>query len=151
MIKLISKTHSITEQYLERFGRVRIGIYRVCISGQEPFSNFLNSLLITLRRMDLMPCHVWFSTAVPGTRYLILWCNGYFKNDLSDITPIVGRLGALHYLSSITEVNFIPGNVLSVGRIHSQLDGLIAMTYTTTIQGCRSFGTSAFLNHENNC
>ena len=150
MTELTSKTHTITEQYLERFGRVRVGVYRVSTSRQEPFSSFLNSLMITLRRKDLMPCYAWFSTAVPETRYLILWCNGYFKSDLSDITPIVGRLGTLHYLPSITEVSFIPGDILSVGRIHSQLDGLIAMTYTTSIQGRRSFGTSAFLNLENN-
>ncbi len=151
MTGVTSKTHTITEQYLERFGRVRVGIYRVSVSRQEPFSRFLNSLMITLRRKDLMPCYAWFSTTVPETRYLILWCNGYRKNDLSDITPIVVHLGALHYLSNITEAGFMPGDVLTIGRIHSQLDSLIAMNYTTTIQDCRSFGTSAFLNRENNC
>ena len=62
MTELMLKTDAITEQYLERFGRVRIGIYRLVVSPFEPFSNFLGSLMILLRRKDLMPCYAWFTT-----------------------------------------------------------------------------------------
>lgn len=145
MNELITRANAITSQYLERFGRVRIGIYHIFISQHEPFSNFLNSLLVTLRRKDLMPYYAWFSTVVPETRYLILWCNGYFKTDLSDITPIIDHLGALHYLPSINETSFIDGDVLAVDRITSLLDSLISRNYAITDRDNRSFGTSVLL------
>lgn len=90
MIELTSRTSTITRQYLERFGRVRVGVYHMVISQKEPFSSFLNSLMITLRRKDLLPCYAWFSTAIPNSRYLILWCNGYFKTgNASNILTVL--------------------------------------------------------------
>ena len=65
MITLTSKVNTITEQYLERFGKARVAVYHLVISQQEPFSSFLNALMITLRRKDLMPCYTWFSTRFP--------------------------------------------------------------------------------------
>ena len=41
--------------------------------------------------MDLMPCYTWFMDT-NGGHYLILWLNGYFRNDLSDVTPTINRL-----------------------------------------------------------
>lgn len=46
MITLTSKVNTITEQYLERFGKARVAVYHLVISQQEPFSSFLNALMI---------------------------------------------------------------------------------------------------------
>ncbi len=146
MVELTSKVNRITEQYLERFGRVRIAIYHLVISQQEPFSSFINSLMITLRRRDQMPCFAWFSTTAPNVRYLILWCNGYFKIDLSDITPIVSSLGALHFFANISLTDCIIGDVSSRSNINFKLNNLIALNYSPLDQfHQRSFGTSAAL------
>ena len=107
MVELTSKVNRITEQYLERFGKVRVAIYHLVISQQEPFSSFINSLMIKLRRRDQMPCFIWFSTTVSDSRYLILWSNAYFRNDLSDITPTVFRLGELHGLRTLCEISIM--------------------------------------------
>ena len=82
----------ITDRYLERFGKILIGIYYLPpLAENEMFSVFINSLLVTLRRLDLMPCYTWFMDT-NGGHYLILWLNGYFRNDLSDVTPTINRL-----------------------------------------------------------
>ncbi len=45
----------ITNRYLERFGKVLIGIYYLPpLAENWKFTVFINSLLVTLRRMDLM-------------------------------------------------------------------------------------------------
>ena len=82
----------ITNRYLERFGRALIGIYYLPpLAENWKFTVFINSLLVTLRRMDLMPCYTWFMDANEG-HYLILWLNGYFRSDLTDVNPAINRL-----------------------------------------------------------
>ena len=85
----------MTDRYLERYGRALIGIYYLPpLTENWKFAVFINSLLVTLRRMDLIPCYTWFMDA-NGGHFLILWLNGYFRNDLSDVTPVVFRLWQL--------------------------------------------------------
>ena len=146
MDEFMTRVDAITDQYLERFGRVRVGIYHLTTSQNEPFSSFLNSLMITLRRMDLMPCYAWFSTAIPETRYLIIWCNGYFKTDLSDVNQILFKMGELHSLRSLYLSDCLIGDVSLMEGIKTRLHDLIAWNYVPINQfHQRSFGMSALL------
>ena len=98
----------ITNRYLERFGRALIGIYYLPpLAENWKFTVFINSLLVTLRRMDLMPGYCWFVDANEG-HYLILWLNGYFRNDLSDVTPTVCRLWQIQSSLPLTVIDSIP-------------------------------------------
>ena len=144
MIEPTSKINIISNLYLERFGKVRVGIYHVVISQQEPFSSFINSLMIKLRRRDQMPCFIWFSTTVPNSRYLILWSNAYFRNDLSDITPILFKLGELHGLRNLCEIDCLIGDASMADCINTRLNNLISWNYSPINQfHQRSYGTSA--------
>ena len=146
MDEFMTKVDAITDQYLERFGRVRVGIYHLTTSQNEPFSNFLNSLLITIRRRDLMPCYAWFSTAIPETRYLIVWCNGYFRTDLSDVNQIIFKMGELHSLQSLYLSDSVIGDVSSSDEIKTRLNNLISWNYSPINRfHQRSFGMSAAL------
>lgn len=140
---LLGKINNITKQYLTNFGRVGIGFYSLKISRSEPFSSFLNSLLITLRRKDQMPYYAWFSTAEPDARNLILWCNGYFRKDFSDITSIVFKMGKLHYVRELFLQEFILGDIASIDSINASLSNMVRNSYSQ-ISGFhnRSFGTS---------
>ena len=80
---------------------------------------FINTLLVTLRRLDLMPAYTWFMDAAGG-HYLILWLNGYFRNDLSDIAPAVNRLWIILSASQLTVIDFFQsqqriGNTVKAG------------------------------------
>ena len=98
----------ITDRYLERFGKVLIGIYYLPpLAENGMFPVFINSLLVTLRRLDLMPCYSWNIDA-NGGHYLILWLNGYFRNDLSDITPTINRLWQIQSSLPLTVIDSIP-------------------------------------------
>lgn len=143
MDEFMTRVDAITDQYLERFGRVRVGIYHLTTSQNEPFSSFLNSLMITLRRMDLMPCYTWFSTENPETRYLIIWCNGYFRADLSDVNQVIFRMGELHSLRSLYLSGSMIGDVSSREGIKTKLNNLIAWNFTPLMQfHKKSFGMS---------
>ena len=144
MVELTSKVNTIRNHYLERFGKVRVGIYHLVTSQYYSFSRFLNALMITLRRQDLMPCYAWFATAAPDSRYLILWSNGYFRNDLSDITPILFRLGELHGLRNFCEIDCLIGDASMADCINTRLNNLISWNYSPINQfHQRSYGTSA--------
>ncbi len=104
----IDRIMEITDRYLERLGRVLIGIYYLPpLAENWKFTVFINSLLVTLRRMDLMPCYTWNMDA-SGGHYLILWLNGYFRNDLSDVTRVTCRLWSIHSQQPLTVVDSIP-------------------------------------------
>ena len=101
----------ITDRYLERFGKVLIGIYYLPpLAENEMFSVFINSLLVTLRRLDLMPCYTWNMDA-SGGHYLILWLNGYFRSDLSDVTPTINRLWQIQSSLPLSVIDSILLNV----------------------------------------
>ena len=103
----IDKVLEITNWYLERFGRALIGIYYLPqLAENWKFTVFINSLLVTLRRMDLMLGYTWFMNANEG-HYLILWLNGYFRNDLSDVTPTVCRLWQIQSSLPLTVIDSI--------------------------------------------
>ena len=98
---------AMTEYYLERFGKAWLGIYYLPVLSENwRFTVFINSLLITLRRLDLMPIYTWFMED-NGGHYLFLCINGYFRNDLSDVTQKLNQLWRLHSPLSATEIDAI--------------------------------------------
>ena len=104
----IDRIMKITNRYLERFGRALIRIYYLPpLVENWKFTVFINSLLVTLRRMDLMPGYCWFVDANEG-HHLILWLNGYFRNDLSDVTPTVCRFWQIQSSLPLTVIDSIP-------------------------------------------
>ena len=103
----IDRIMEITNRYLERFGRALIGIYYLPLLTENwKFTVFINSLQVTLRRMDLMPEYCWFVDANEG-HYLILWLNGYFRNDLSGINPTINRLWQIHSALPINTIDCV--------------------------------------------
>ena len=97
----------MTDRYLERYGKALIGVYYLTpLAENWKFAVFINSLQVTLRRMDLMPEYTWFMNANEG-HYLILWLNGYFRNDLSDVTPIINRLWQIQSSLPLTVIDSI--------------------------------------------
>ena len=101
----------ITDRYLERFGKILIGIYYLPpLAENGMFPVFINSLLVTLRRLDLMPYYSWNIDA-NGGHYLIIWLNGYFRSDLSDVTPTINRLWQIQSSLPLSVIDSILLNV----------------------------------------
>lgn len=96
----------ITDFYLSRFGRTQVGIFHLPTTDPNPccFPIFINTLMVTLRRKNFMPYNFWVRDADAGGFILILWASGYFRNDLSDITPVVQRFWACHSPGPVVEL-----------------------------------------------
>ena len=111
MMDKIDRIMEITDRYLERFGKVLIGIYYLPpLAENGMFPVFINSLLVTLRRLDLMPYYSWNIDA-NGGHYLIIWLNGYFRSDLSDVTPTINRLWQIQSSLPLSVIDSILLNV----------------------------------------
>ena len=143
-----NKVIAMLEYYLERFGKVWLGIYYLpALSENWRFSVFINSLLITLRRLDFMPVYCWFMDD-NGGHYLFLCINGYFRNDLSDVTQKINQLWMLHCQSPVTEIDTISFSAESPAIANARLrqflysHNLCQAIITNWHQ--RSFGMSRF-------
>ena len=146
----IDRVMEITDRYLERFGKVLIGIYYLPpLAENWKFAVFINSWLVTLRRMDLMPCYTWFMDT-NGGHFLILWLNGYFRNDLSDVTPVVFRLWQIQNILPLTIVDCISlvAENSEYGKIRlSQFLHFPGLSQPVANWHQRTFGMSRFNNY----
>jgi len=94
----MNRITAITDFYLNRFGRTQIGMFHLPTTDPNSywFPVFINSLMITLRRKNVMPYNFWIRDPNAECFRLIIWGNGYFRTDLSDIAPSVERFWAIH-------------------------------------------------------
>ena len=94
----MNRITAITDFYLSRFGRTQIGIFHLPTTDPNPswLQIFINTLMVTLRRKNVMPYNFWIRDPNSGCFRLIIWGNGYFRTDLSDITPLVERFWLFH-------------------------------------------------------
>ena len=96
--KKINRISEITDFYLNRFGRTQIGIFQLPTADPDSpwFYIFTNTLMVTMRRKDIMPYNFWVRDENANRFILIVWGSGYFRSDLHDIAPIVNRIWSLH-------------------------------------------------------
>ena len=88
----------ITDFYLCRLGRAQIGIFNLPTAEPNPlwFPVFINTLMVTLRRRNIMPYFFWVHDLTAKRYVLVLWGSGYFRNDCLDIARIVEHVWAFH-------------------------------------------------------
>ena len=94
----IKRILATTDFYLSRFGLTQVGIFQLPTTDLDSswYYVFINTLMVTLRRWNFMPYYFWIRD-IPGNRYILfLWVNGYFRVDISEITPIVERVWKVH-------------------------------------------------------
>ena len=77
--------------YIHRYGLAYTGVYRFPnVAHIEGWGDYLSILSITLNRQGQRPVHTWIRN---GEDCLLVVCvNGYFRNNMDDITDIVRRL-----------------------------------------------------------
>ena len=89
--------------YIHRYGQAYTGVYRFPNAAQIPdWGNYLTILTTTLNRQGQWPVHIWIRN---GDDCLLVVCvNGYFRNNMDDITDIVKRLWARRSVGGVPEL-----------------------------------------------
>ena len=106
---IVEKALNITEKYIAKFGKTMIGVYQSPEVERKKFVLFQDALQTALRRNDLLPCYLWMHSK-KNVYYLVLWVQGYFRNDMSDIIPVINHLWPLYSPYLFRQLETIPIN-----------------------------------------
>ena len=93
----LERIETLIEQYLNSFGQARIAMY--VFSGLEShndFTRFLNAFISILKRANCRPVYSWVYDSCRGHYNLLLIVNGYFRNDMKDVTDAAQRIWSLY-------------------------------------------------------
>lgn len=104
----IERTGNLIDQYVLSFGKARIAFYIFpALEKHKDFTRFLNSFSAALKRANCRPGNSWTYDSNRGCYNLILIVNGYFRNDMNDVTDVAQRIWKLYSpypLQFITEM-----------------------------------------------
>lgn len=104
-IDQIEKVSTMIDTFSTSFGSARAAIYFFPkLQEHTQFTRFLNSFLTLLRRANCRPAYSWIYDSNREHYNFILIINGYFRNDVQDITDVAQRLWSNY---STEPINFI--------------------------------------------
>ena len=111
--------------YIHRVGLGYVGAYRIPQAAQvSDWADYLSILTTTLNREGQRPVHMWIRS---GEDCLLVLCvNGYFRNNMDDITDIVRRLWARRTTGGVPElVQMRRADPAVVGEVISGVRGIL--------------------------
>ena len=89
----VERISSMIDAFAIAFGSARAAIY--CfpnVHDHSAFVRYLGSFLSLLRRADLRPVYSWSYDAARGCYNMILIVQGYFRNNMDDVTDAAQRI-----------------------------------------------------------
>ena len=96
-IEKITRISQQIDDYVNSLGKAQIAVYQFpALNERRDFSLFLNALMANLRRAELRPVYSWSYDVNSEAYTLILLVNGYWRNDMNDVTEAVNRLWNLY-------------------------------------------------------
>lgn len=105
----VERISSMIDAFAIAFGSARAAIY--CfpnVHDHSAFVRYLGSFLSLLRRADLRPVYSWSFDSNRDCYNFILVVNGYFRNDVRDITEAAQRIWRLYSTDPIELIADIP-------------------------------------------
>lgn len=105
----LERISSMIDTFSTAFGSARVAIY--CfpkLQDHSLFTRYLNSFLSLLRRADCRPVYSWSFDSNRSCYNLILVVNGYFRNDVQDITEAAQRIWTSYSHEPIQFITDIP-------------------------------------------
>lgn len=93
----LERIGTLIEQYLNSFGQARIAMYVFSgLDRHNDFTRFLNAFISVLKRANCRPVYSWVYDSCRGHYNLLLIVNGYFRNDMKDVTDAAQRIWSLY-------------------------------------------------------
>ena len=84
---------NLLEKYLISFGQARAAFYVFpSLENYYGFPRYLNSFISALKRANCRPVYSWSYDAARECYNMILIVQGYFRNDMDDVTDAAQRI-----------------------------------------------------------
>ena len=111
----LERIGNLLEKYLFSFGKARAAFYVFpALENYYDFTKYMNSLTSTLKRSNCRPVYSWFYDGTRGCYNMILIVQGYFRNDMNDVTDAAQRIWRHYSPYPIQLVADIPVNYTSI-------------------------------------
>lgn len=108
-VEQIEKVSTMIDAFSTSFGSARAAIYSFPkLQEHTQFTRFLNSFLTLLRRANCRPVYSWNYDSNRERYNFILIVNGYFRNDVQDITDAAQRIWSNYSPEQISFIADIP-------------------------------------------
>ena len=89
----LERIGNLLEKYLISFGQARAAFYVFpSLENHNDFPKYLNSFTSALKRANCRPVYSWSYDAARGCYNMILIVQGYFRNNMDDVTDAAQRI-----------------------------------------------------------
>ena len=122
----IERTGTLLENYLTSFGKARVALY--CFPHLEDYNKFakyLNTFKTALTRANCRPVYSWSYDSYRGCYNLLLIVNGYFREDMNDVTDAANRIWKLYSPFPLQFIAEMPVNYASMDQDKLKLMGIM--------------------------
>ena len=110
-ISQLERIEDLVERYIISYGKARIAFYVFpSLENHYDFTKFLNSFSAALRRANCRSSYSWAYNSNLGRYNMILIVNGYFRNNMNDITDTAQRIWKLYSPFPIQFISEMPIN-----------------------------------------
>jgi len=93
----LERIGNLLDKYLVSFGQARVAFYIFpSLENYCDFTRYLNSFTSALKRANCRPVYSWSYDSIRGCYNMILLVNGYFRNDMNDVTDAAQRIWKLY-------------------------------------------------------
>ncbi len=113
----LERIGKLLEQYLNMFGQARVAFYSIPLfEDPESYSNYMNSFTSALRRANCRPAYAMSYDSIRGCRNILLIVQGYFRNDMNDVTDAAQRIMQLYSPFPIQFIADLPINYATIDQ-----------------------------------
>ncbi len=139
------RLRQILLRYIENYGQGWIGYYSFNGCSRSAFISFMDSLRITLTRMNMIPAYIWQYDPTCDRYELFLFTNGYFRSGMEDLSPVMVRLWSLRSTMPFQLHESVFADRKNLVDVQKQIAELAEpwQSYPTASCYRRSFGSSA--------
>ena len=107
----LTRIGSLLENYLISFGKARVAFYVFpALENYYEFTRYMNAFTAALKRANCRPVYSWSYNSLRGCYNLIMIVQGYFRNDMNDVTDAAQRIWKLYSLFPIQFIAEMPVN-----------------------------------------
>jgi hypothetical protein len=118
----IERISTLLEKYLISFGQARVALYAFPpLENHYEFTRYLYSFSAALKRANCRPAYSWSYDSVRGCYNMILLVNGYFRNDMNDVTDAAQRIWKLYSPFPVKFIAEIPVNHATIDQDKTRL------------------------------